>query len=377
MRRCSVWLSCSLLALAVAAAPLVAQQLPSLRLSPANATHPHEFTSVTSLRELADGRVLVTDSREQRLLLLDFGSGASRAVGRAGRGPREYSMVAAVHPLAGDSSIMADYFQRRWLLFHSDSIVGTTPPDHPAVQAIQAIFTHADQRVVARRVDPPLQDGVTFQTARDSGALVLVDRTSGRADTIAKLRLTPSRRTQQTNAEGRVIASSTFPTQRPSSEESFALLPDGAVAIARLDPFRVDWRLPNGRWVRGDSLPVPKLRFDARERRAFEARIAGPQAALPPGFPTPPAADFPEFVPPFPVGLQAVIAGPRGLLLIQRNKSADNPGMTYLVIDRSSRIVGTFTLSNREQVVGASDNALYITERDEDDILRLRRHPWR
>jgi hypothetical protein len=51
--------------------------------------------------------------------------------------------------------------------------------------------------------------------------------------------------------------------------------------------------------------------------------------------------------------------------------------MTYLVIDRAGKLTGTFTLSNLERVEGVSERAIYISERDEDDLVFLRRHPWR
>jgi hypothetical protein len=362
------------------AVTLSAQQPAAIRLAPPSAVHPHEFTGITSVRELSDGRVIVTDGREQRLLVLDFSTGRSREIGRRGRGPMEYSMVSTVTPLRGDSSIMADFMVRRWLVFDRDSIVQTLPPDHPAVAATEGLFTASDALGrVARRVDRPIRDGVTFITERDSSALVVFDRVTGRADTVAMLRRNPRRRTQQTNADRRIISSSTADTELMPSGEDFVLFPDGALAVARLDPFRVDWRLPDGRWLYGDSLPIPKIPFDARERRAYDARIRPSQGAPPPmpaGIPAAPERIAPRFVPPFPY-VGAVSRGPRGLLLVRREKSADFPEMTYLVIDRTSRLVGTFTLSNRERVEGASETALYISERDEDDLIRLRRHPWR
>jgi hypothetical protein len=362
---------------ALLAGPLAAQQIPTMRVSAPDVVHSHEFTSITSVRELSDGRVLVTDGRERRLVVLDFATSAARDVGRTGRGPMEYENVGFIQQTTGDSSIMADLMARRWLVLHRDSIVQTIPPDHPAIVATRSLFNAADSRgFVARRVDPPLRDGVTIRTERDSSALVLYARATGRADTVARLRAAPRQLSQRTDAQGRIVESSTYSTQLLPSEEDFALFSDGAIAVARLNPFRIDWRLPDGRWIHGDSLPIPKIRVDARERRAFEARNPGPRWTPPAGFPQPPVAEFPDHVPPFPMG-QGLVRGPRGVLFVRRTKSADFPDMTYLVIDRSGRLVGTFTLTSRERIEGASDRALYISERDEDDIIRLRRHRWR
>lgn len=359
---------------------LAAQRIPSYPLPPADAIHPHEFTSISSLRELRDGRVIVTDGREQRLLLLDYRTGESREIGRKGKGPNEYSMVAHVIAIAGDSSAMTDFSNQRWLLLDGDRIVETVPPDNPAVLASQAVFFGADSLGhVVRKVSPTYGDGVTLTTERDSGAVVLISRRSGRADTVAKLRLAPRRMERRSDADGRITFSSTFVTQLLAAEEDFVLFRDGALAVGRHAPFRVDWRLPDGRWVYGDSIPIPKIRVTPRERRVYDERQVAARAGqtpMPAGFPQPPKADFPEFIPAFPMG-QGLFAGPRGTLLVRRTKSADFPAMTYLVIDRAGKLTGTFTLSNREAVVGVSDRAIYISERDEDDLVFLRRHPFR
>lgn len=85
--------------LLVSAAPLAAQRIPTFALPPADVTHPHEFTSITSMRELPDGRVIVTDGRERQLLVLDFATGESREIGRKGSGPNEYTMVGFVRAI--------------------------------------------------------------------------------------------------------------------------------------------------------------------------------------------------------------------------------------------------------------------------------------
>lgn len=58
-------------------------QAPEIRrLSPPTGELPEQFTSLTSVRELPDGRVLVTDRRGGRLAVVDFAAGSARTVGR-------------------------------------------------------------------------------------------------------------------------------------------------------------------------------------------------------------------------------------------------------------------------------------------------------
>lgn len=360
-------------------APLDAQPLRRLSLGAATGTLPEEFTAITSVRELRDGRVLITDGREQRLVVADFRTGRVEQVGRKGGGPGEYGMVGRVYPLAGDSSIMPDPSARRWLLLDGAQIVGQHSADHPAVLAAQGFMADSDVlgRVLSRRM-PDRRDGVTITDARDSSVLVLVARGTGRADTVARVRNAERRFEIERNADGRITRTSMMMAGPLRTEEQAVLFADGWLAVARLEPFRVDWRAPDGTWTRGAALPVPPIRVDARERAAFLERNASANAqpaipGLPPSQP-PSASDFPATVPPFPIG--AVSQGPAGRLLIRRHRSADVGPSHYLVIDRRGALLGELILPANETIVGAGERTVYVVAKDEDDIQRLRRHAW-
>ncbi len=374
-RRALLLLFLPCLALMVAAR----QPVGRLTLKPASGTHPEEFSSVSSIRELADGRVIATDGREQRLLVLDFASGAAREIGRKGKGPGEYSMVAQLRALGSDSSLLGDFMNRRWLLLHRDSIVVTVPPDDRAVALTEALSSGADDRGnVMREFSPERANGTTVTDDRDSNAVVLVSRRTAKADTIAWIRNVERRIEMQRGPEGRITSMSTMTAGPLRTGEQALLFADGWLAVARLEPFRIDWRSPQGAWTLGASLPVARIRVDRREIAAYDARQAASAAAAgprPPGAPTfDPGRDFPDFVPPLVLG--GLIAGPQGLLIIRRPKSADFPDWHYLVVDRRGRLLGQIDLPATEQIVGSGPRTLYVTVRDEDDILRLRRHPW-
>lgn len=361
--------------------PIAAQAVPELKVKPADVTHPQEFTSVSSMRELSDGRVVVTDRGEQRLFVLDFSTGEATQFGRQGSGPEEYSMLVDVHAIGADSSIMIDIEGRRWLLFDGARIVETVPPDNATIMAVKVFFDGADAiGHVMKVVAPPRPEGVTVTGIKDSSTVILVERSSGRADTVAKLRSRPVRIERRTNAEGRVTFSSMMPASVLGSEEAAVLFTDGTIGVARMEPFRVDWRSPTGTWTRGAPLPVPRLRVDGRERRAYYERNASTwkvRADMPPGFPTPkrPSEDeFPEYFPVFPSN--SVSAGPAGTLLVRRSKSADYMTPHYFVVDRSSRLLGEIALEENEEIVGAGARTLYIAFKDENDIQHIRRHPW-
>jgi hypothetical protein len=94
------------------------------KLKPATGTLNEEFIAITSIRELHDGRILVTDRRDHRVVIADCRTQEVKQIGRPGAGPAEYPIAAPLRALGGDSSIMLDGTSRRWLLFDADRIVG-------------------------------------------------------------------------------------------------------------------------------------------------------------------------------------------------------------------------------------------------------------
>ena len=63
------------------------QGVPQIKLKPADATIDHEFTRIGTVRELRDGRVLVTDPSDKRLFVVNFASQSLEQIGKAGSGP--------------------------------------------------------------------------------------------------------------------------------------------------------------------------------------------------------------------------------------------------------------------------------------------------
>src|SRR5687767_13032239 len=104
----------SLLLLVVGDVPAQAQ-VQALKLGPPNARIDPGLKIITSVRELRDGRLLVTDPQGRGLVLIDFSAKTTGPVARRGRGPGEYGLAAPLHTIAGDSSLMADGLERRWI----------------------------------------------------------------------------------------------------------------------------------------------------------------------------------------------------------------------------------------------------------------------
>lgn len=332
---------------AVLAAQTPAQQLPT-----PNARLSAEFSDLTTIRELRDGRVLLFDRKEERLVVADFATGAVRDVARKGRGPAEFEFIATLLPLPADTTMAAD-LTRRWLVLVGDSVVRKFVPEYPALQAALAPLGADHAHVLS----------IPFGRS-DSASAVLIKRSNGNADTIARLALEARRGAMKavtTPGLGRGVGFGNVPMRRSETARLFA---DGWTAIVRVDPYRVDWRAPDGRWTLGRPIPVRAVKLTAAEKANYLTRRPGLRNA----------ADWPDDVPPF-EDPPTILAAPEGMLLVKRLPTLVEPGTRYDVIDRAGTRRTQIVLSANEHILGFGAHSVYVVETDDDGIQRLRRHP--
>jgi len=336
-----------------------------------NATLEAEFTLVTSARELSDGRLLIVDRSEQTLVVADWAKGEVAHLGRTGSGPGEYLQPSTLLALGGDSTLLPDSRNGRWLLLHGAAIAATIGPDAPAIRGGARLPLGADTR---GRVIFTRPIGVGPRTTgsmprRDSVLLVRIARATGRSDTIAVLRARP--------ASIKIAGPADHPTSvsvliNPlATGELAAFFPDGWIAIARLDPYRIDWVTPDGQRIHGSPLPFERVRLDEREQRAFverEAARTGRAPRDPSLFP-----EWPEIIPPF--LSESLLPAPDGRLWIRRPPTAANPNPPYDVVDRRGALVARVTAGRDVQVVGFGRAAVYAVATDDNGIQRLQRRP--
>lgn len=342
-------------------------------LPPSDATVAQDFTRVVAVRELADGRVLVSDAGERKLLLADFARSTAAVIGREGQGPEEYRSVGQLFALTGDSTLLVDQVGARWLLLHGAKIVQTVGADAPPIRSGTRMPLGADQRgfvLGTRPMGIVAGSPATSTPPRlDSTHLVRVARATGHADTIAALMARPARILTQGRLDR---ATSIAITVNPLRAGDLAtMFDDGTVAIARVAPYRVDWISPDGRLTRGGPLPFTRVAVSAREKEAvmkLQAEAAGREPQPPETYP-----DWPEVLPPFLAG--ALLRAPDGRLWIRRTQSADTRDTRYDVVNRTGALALRVSLPSSDQVVGFGRNAVYTVQVDDDGIQHLRRHP--
>ena len=341
-----------------------AQTPEQLQLRPPEARLSEEFTNLTSLRELPDGRALVTDRKEGRLAVVDFKAGTVRSISRKGSGPGEYLDLGPLIPLPSDSSIVIDIGNTRWLILVRDSVTATIPSDNPAIKSVLFWVPFGSDRtgnLLSMQYRPAGRTSMTM----DSVDLTLVSRSTGRVAVVGALRYgVPTRgiNSPTVGKEGELRVTRPPYTIR---EEQPLLFEDGWIAVARYEPYRVDWISPTGQLVRGAPLPGRPIPMSAREREAYIARNRAYASAR----------EWPVNVPPFDKSFP-LLASPEGWLVIPRVPSADSPNARYDFVDRTGALRGQLSLPSGSRLLAFSKRSAYVVVTDSDGIERLQRHPW-
>lgn len=364
-----------------------AQSPPLTRLAAPTAALAEEFSAIASVRELSDGRVLVSDERDGRLVIADFDTGSGVQVGRRGSGPGEYRQIGRIWALGGDTTLLKEPFSPRWLLLNGGEVVATLGPGEAAVRIVgpnRLLGADARGHLVWTQYGRAANGRLTLN---DSLLVVRLSRATQRVDTIARVQSHTgwSRDAGVTDAAPAVAASSDGAPQRRTyhiglaAPDEVAVFPDGWVALVRADPYRVDWCAPDRRCVEGQPLAAPRLAMSDREKRAYLAVAAATQTWPPTTDPSE-TAGWPNTLPPFAtpashIDASAVVALPDGRLLVERLPTADVPHRRYDILARSGGVVRQLQLELVERVVGTSERHLYVAAIGEDGIQRLRRHP--
>lgn len=368
------------LAVFVALAPLpLGAQTPQLRLKPASATHPEEFSGIERIRELADGRVIALDSAEPKLYLVDFRAGTAAQLGRVGDGPEEYRWPNGLFALGGDSTLVSDARTRRLILLHQGRPVSTTPASAPVMTSSDGFILGAGGGYIMRGFTP-----TGLGRAVDQGDSLIVARFSrqtGRGDTLARMRSgfgglpgSATRSTPMAEAAAGPVARRQYMAAPVIGDQAFGF-PDGWVAVARMEPYRVDWITPTGEVRRGPPINAPLAPLNDKEKRFYLARAAA-RDGQPAGEPAD-IKDWRPAIPPFWGFFNAALyPAPQGHLVIARAPTVALPTPTYDWVDRSGAFRGQLVLAANESVVGFGAQSIYVVARQTDGTEQLRRHPW-
>jgi hypothetical protein len=348
------------------------------------------FTAIGSIRELSNGRVIVSDARDRIVQMLDFESGEATQVGREGQGPGEYSFPGGVYAAPGDSTLLFDPLNQRLLVI--------APNGKPAGQhALRREGTGPGPRAMGqpRATDARgrlYSEGMGFRMGpdgpqtSDSVPIVRYDRGRSISDTLAFIK-PPRNNASISGSQGNVRVSVGGGNPLAPRDE-WAVAPDGRVAIVRPDPYRVEWIAANGARTVGPVIPAPKVKVTAADKKQIEdarkgqtammiTRSDGPrggqqQARAMSAADLPPLTDWPEYKPPFTSGAARI--APNGELWLRRTRPPGDEVPYYDVFDARGQLVGHVTLPKGTRLVGFGRNSVYLVRTDADDLQYLQKY---
>ena len=156
--------------------PAQAQQLSTRTYMKPAAELVEPYSAVRGVRELADGRVIVSDTRDKVVQLVDFKTGRATTLGREGSGPNEYQMPMSAFALPGDSTMIADALNSRFLLLGpGGKLAGTWSP-----ASAEASGTGNEPRTVTRAAPAPERGragggGASFVVGGGGGPMAMLN----------------------------------------------------------------------------------------------------------------------------------------------------------------------------------------------------------
>lgn len=323
-------------------AVLAAQQPTAVTLKPADGTVAAGFTNVSSMQEIKDGRVIMSDQTSRIFGIGDFATGKFAAIENVNPG--------RITRLAADTTLLAGGTQAQWVFLVGGTPIGMLGADNPVVTLTRS-FWGADSlgRVLATARSPIHEDSVHE---------ILVTRATAAVDTVASLWQGPE-----------VLSDDKRPFYSAYEHADLAL--DGWVSVLRTAPYRVDWRSPDGRWTLGKPIPYQEVKFDDREKLFVmqqRARTGAPESPST-------VKNWPASIAPWtsttPIGLS-----PDGKLLVRRVPSADFPDPRYDVINRRGEVERQIVLGPNERILGFGEKSVYVIVTAKDRSQSVQRHPW-
>lgn len=371
----------ALLGAVVAPLTVRGQSPPVVTLSTPRAEFPEGFTNLGGVHELPSARLLVIETCDRVVKLVDFAAHEAAQVGRTGAGPMEYRTPLRLLPLRGDSVAIHDLGNQRYLVLD--------PSGGPArtFSALPSATQSAGGAVVSTTFVPMYGDGRGRFYARetgvratesgmvvnDSAAIEWWDPYAGTRDTVAFYRL------------ARPGPMSPEPAPPFTTGIQWAVAPDGRVALVHPGDYHVEYVAPSGtrtsgRPIRFDPVKVSEgHKAEWREAQKPSCPMAASGTFTTPDgktgtfmrAATPEPRAWPDVLPPIVSG--GVTFATDGTLWVRRSVAAGAPH-AYDVFDSTGRAVRTVVLPKRAKLLGFGRGVVYVARLDEDDLQYVQRH---
>lgn len=357
-------------ALVLPAAPFLGE-VALLSAQPQPQRFPDDFDQLFAAVELGPDGVLLTEKGGQRPFIVEWRTGARSSIGSVGKGPRECLGPRRLYALTANHLVIEDPYRYTfypWVDGRVQEGLNLRVVRKGYSQQVLAgadtagrflfVSAHRLGRTPGMRVRYNARELVAVVGTRGNARLDTVTtlRGSFRAETSA-YRMNVGRRLEYQHYSLLV------------TEEQALMFPDGWIAAVRKEPYRVEWRAPDGSLRRGPVVPDGVQPVTADEKRYALFRHA--TVLQRPSYKVEEFPNWPPTMPPFP--LDAMFPLHDGRLAVRRTPTAKDHTEWIDIFDRTGKRVDRWRLPRDHQLIGISTQWLYLTSRDEDDLYSL----WR
>lgn len=319
------------------------QSTPVTELRPGNDTVLTSYGEISEGGWLAPGRWAALAVQDETVAIVDFGRNAARPIG-TGR-PPPVSNPSNIF-VAEDTLYIGDWGLRRLTLWDP---AGRLARAIPAPDVVRGTFPRARDIAGYFYFDVYPPAGPDGRGNRDSASVLRADPALTRVDTLA--RLAPADVAEVVGEAGRRFERRVF-----SGLDRWGVLPDGSLWVARVYDNRVDWRSPDGTWVRGKPLPDRVLEVTRYDRELFLRRFP-PELRR-----TAQELPFAAIKPPFEAGL----TGLAGEVWLEKSRAPVDSARRYHVVDRRGRLVREIRLPGHGRIIALGQGTALIAEPSPD-----------
>ncbi len=332
---------------------------PALELPTSGDTITTPDSDVTGAAWLEGDRWAILAAPNETAGIVDFSDRVIRSLG-GGRSKDLRNPTTLF--VSQDSLYIGDWASRRTTVW---TPVGRLIRSFPTSNAVRGALPQARDSKGNYYLDQYPPAGPDGSGNRDSAAVLLVDASFARADTIAKLG--PLDIAEVVGDAGRRFERRVF-----GGVDRWGVLPDGSLWVARVYDNRVDWRAPDGKWTRGEALPDRVLEVTRYDRelflRKFPPELRGTAQELP----------FAAIKPPF----EAALTSSDGQVWLEKSRAPADSSRVYHVVDRRGRLAQEVQVRGQGRVLAVGPHAVLLAESTSDgtrlksvDLTPPARHP--
>jgi hypothetical protein len=311
---------------------------------------PGSFSSINGIAELSPDRLIVVDSRERMVWLVDRMTGAVSPVSRSGPGWNEYTSPSRVFR-CGLGATVYDAGGRKLLMLDSLGTVVRVKSFADRLWATVPLASDAACRLY-------FEGQLAVRPGVDSAEVFRWNPSSGESTSVFRIRATKRASYEVSQRSGTNVSHMQLLLPQPFSDgDEWNVIGDSTPVLASNGPGSVDLRIAvPGRVAKTWSLPVAGIEVSDVDQRG--ASPAGTTVNW----------SFPKLKPPIVDG--SALGSSGGPMVIGMHTTAGD-STRYLIVELDGNEPGLLVLSPGSRVVGIGARTVYLAAEDSVGLLSL------